>query len=147
MKLTQGSSILVLAISVLATGACAKKVAAVKPTPPVSQPPAVTANTPAPAPVRAESAQSSPAVPAPKPRYPDAATRARIDQLLAKIEDAYFDYDKFTLRADAMTFRFSECFWEDDPRLQGAGFLTSKDHPHFFTWWTPHPIISPLLTA
>jgi len=33
---------------------------------------------------------------------PDAATRARIDQLLAKIEDAYFDYDKHTLRPDAI---------------------------------------------
>ena len=29
-------------------------------------------------------------------------TRARIDQLLAKIEDAYFDYDQSTLRPDAM---------------------------------------------
>jgi len=37
-----------------------------------------------------------------KPTYPDAATRARIDQLLARIEDAYFDYDKHTLRADAV---------------------------------------------
>jgi peptidoglycan-associated lipoprotein len=32
----------------------------------------------------------------------DATTRARIDQLLAKIEDAYFDYDKALLRPDAM---------------------------------------------
>jgi peptidoglycan-associated lipoprotein len=29
-------------------------------------------------------------------------TRARIDQLLARIEDAYFDYDKATLRPDAL---------------------------------------------
>ena len=36
------------------------------------------------------------------PRYPNAATRARIDELLAKIEDAYFDYDKATLRPDAL---------------------------------------------
>ena len=34
---------------------------------------------------------------------PDAATRARIDDLLAKIEDAYFDYNKASLRPDAMT--------------------------------------------
>jgi peptidoglycan-associated lipoprotein len=68
----------------------------------VAQPQAVATSNPKPTPVRAESPQSSPAVPAPKPRYPDAATRARIDQLLAKIEDAYFDYDKFSLRADAM---------------------------------------------
>jgi len=35
-------------------------------------------------------------------RYPDAATRARIDQLLARISDAYFDYDKAALREDAL---------------------------------------------
>jgi peptidoglycan-associated lipoprotein len=39
---------------------------------------------------------------APAPRYPNAATRARIDELLARIEDAYFDYDKHTLRPDAI---------------------------------------------
>jgi peptidoglycan-associated lipoprotein len=38
----------------------------------------------------------------PPPAYPPPATRARIDQLLANIEDAYFDYDRATLRADAM---------------------------------------------
>jgi peptidoglycan-associated lipoprotein len=38
----------------------------------------------------------------PAPRYPSAATRARIDELLAKIEDAYFDYDRATIRPDAL---------------------------------------------
>jgi peptidoglycan-associated lipoprotein len=33
---------------------------------------------------------------------PDAATRARIETLLARVEDAYFDYDKHTLREDAI---------------------------------------------
>jgi len=33
---------------------------------------------------------------------PDAATRKRIDELIARIEDAYFDYDKATLRSDAI---------------------------------------------
>jgi peptidoglycan-associated lipoprotein len=33
---------------------------------------------------------------------PDAKTRARIDELLARIEDAYFDYDKSNLRPDAV---------------------------------------------
>ena len=37
-----------------------------------------------------------------KPDYPDAVTRAHIDQLLARIEDAYFDYDKHALRPDAI---------------------------------------------
>jgi len=36
-------------------------------------------------------------------RLPDAATRARIQDLLNRIQDAYFDYDKHTLRPDAET--------------------------------------------
>jgi peptidoglycan-associated lipoprotein len=32
---------------------------------------------------------------------PDAPTRAKIQDLLNRIEDAYFDYDKHTIRADA----------------------------------------------
>jgi peptidoglycan-associated lipoprotein len=32
---------------------------------------------------------------------PDAATRARIQDLLNRIQDAYFDYDKHILRPDA----------------------------------------------
>jgi peptidoglycan-associated lipoprotein len=39
---------------------------------------------------------------APAQRYPNAATRARIDELLARIEDAYFDYNRHTLRPDAI---------------------------------------------
>jgi len=34
-------------------------------------------------------------------RMPDAATRARIQDLLNRIQDAYFDYDKHTIRPDA----------------------------------------------
>jgi peptidoglycan-associated lipoprotein len=34
---------------------------------------------------------------------PDAATRARIQDLLNRIQDAYFDYNKHTLRPDAET--------------------------------------------
>lgn len=33
---------------------------------------------------------------------PSAATRARIDELLGRIEDAYFDYNQHTLRPDAI---------------------------------------------
>jgi peptidoglycan-associated lipoprotein len=43
-----------------------------------------------------------PAATTPAPKYPNAVTRARIDTLLTKIEDAYFDYDKYSLRPDAM---------------------------------------------
>jgi peptidoglycan-associated lipoprotein len=35
-------------------------------------------------------------------RTPNASTRARIDTLLARIEDAYFDYNKYSLRPDAI---------------------------------------------
>jgi peptidoglycan-associated lipoprotein len=33
---------------------------------------------------------------------PNAETRARIDTLLARIEDAYYDYNKYDLRPDAI---------------------------------------------
>ena len=84
-------------------GACAKKQVAVAPPPP---PPAATAapaqratTTPAPAerqPAPQQVARNSPSA------YPDAATRARIDELIARIQDAYFDYDAHTLRSDAI---------------------------------------------
>jgi len=35
-------------------------------------------------------------------RTPNAVTRSRIDTLLARISDAYFDYNKYTLRPDAI---------------------------------------------
>jgi peptidoglycan-associated lipoprotein len=48
-------------------------------------------------------ASTTPPAPTPAPKqYPNAATRARIDELLARIEDAYFDYDKATIRPDAV---------------------------------------------
>src|SRR5205823_8535884 len=37
----------------------------------------------------------------PAPRMPDAATRARIQELLNRIQDAHFDYNKHTIRPDA----------------------------------------------
>jgi peptidoglycan-associated lipoprotein len=92
------AAIAVAAISVLGAG-CHKKVAASAP--------------PAPAPGPAYAAVGAPpgpalkAAPAPvttaatKSRMPDAATRARIDELLARIQDAYFDYDRHILRPDA----------------------------------------------
>jgi peptidoglycan-associated lipoprotein len=78
---------------------CAKKVAAKAPTPPEATPiaPAVAAK-PAPArdyPRPTQAASSTPS------RMPDAATRARIQDLLNRIQDAYFDYNEHTLRPDA----------------------------------------------
>ncbi len=90
----------VAAVSMIGA-ACTKKVA-IRPSPPPA--PAATApSTPAPAatPVRSNPMPTQTAT-APAPRYPNAATRARIDELLARIEDAYFDYDKHTLRPDAI---------------------------------------------
>jgi monoamine oxidase len=45
-----------------------------------------------------------------------------------------------------VTFRFSEAFWEEEEKMKGAGFLVSRDRG-FFTWWTPGPVIAPLLTG
>jgi peptidoglycan-associated lipoprotein len=91
----------IAAAAIIGAGCAKKKVAAA----PTAQPPRAEASSsrPAasPAPVRSNPAPERSAA-APASRVPDAATRARIDQLLAKIEDAYFDYNKHTLRADAV---------------------------------------------
>jgi peptidoglycan-associated lipoprotein len=78
---------------------CAKKVVAKAPPPPapVQNTPAAT---PAPAPTRNRSQPAQVASSTPS-RLPDAASRARIQDLLNRIQDAYFDYNKHTLRPDA----------------------------------------------
>src|SRR5580658_3052011 len=78
---------------------CAKKVAAKAPPPPAPTPisPAVAAK-PAPARDYSRPAQAAASTPS---RLPDAATRARIQDLLNRIQDAYFDYNQHTLRPDA----------------------------------------------
>lgn len=87
------------AISVIGVG-CSKKVAMKPPAPPA--PPVVAVSSPKPTPAPMRAATTPPAAkPAPQ-QYPNAATRARIDELLARIEDAYFDYDKATIRPDAV---------------------------------------------
>jgi monoamine oxidase len=45
-----------------------------------------------------------------------------------------------------ITFRFTDIFWEENEQLQATGFFISKEKL-FFTWWTTHPVISPLLTG
>ncbi len=89
----------------LTTSACKKKVAAAV-VPPAPAPVAAAAPAPAPArpapPAPAPTRAAAPAPPAPASRYPDAATRARIDELIGRIQDAYFDYDRHTLRDDAV---------------------------------------------
>jgi peptidoglycan-associated lipoprotein len=90
------------AISLLGAACAKKKVAAAPPPPPPpsAASPAATSR-PSPPPRSTATTQSSAAT-APEQRYPNAKTRARIDELLAKIEDAYFDYDKASLRPDAV---------------------------------------------
>jgi peptidoglycan-associated lipoprotein len=81
---------------------CAKKKVASNPPPPPT--PAASAPASTPAPERREATARPPApTPTPeRPRYPDAVTKARIDELLARIQDAYFDYDRHNLRPDAL---------------------------------------------
>ena len=88
------------ALSLTVSG-CAKKVAAKAPTPPAAQriSPAVASKA---APARSYSQPAKVASSTPS-RLPDAATRARIQDLLNRIQDAYFDYNKHTLRPDAET--------------------------------------------
>jgi peptidoglycan-associated lipoprotein len=90
----------VTALSLTFAG-CAKKVAAKAPQPPAPvQTATAPAATPAPARNYSQPAQTAQAT---QPRLPDAATRARIQDLLNRIQDAYFDYNKHTLRPDAET--------------------------------------------
>jgi len=103
---TKNSRILILFTGalILAAAGCAKKPVA-KNTPPTPQPAVEPAPTPPQAPTQrpaAQPQQQAATTPTTTPRYPDAATRARIDQLLARIEDAYFDYNQHTLRPDAI---------------------------------------------
>jgi peptidoglycan-associated lipoprotein len=102
MKNFQVAAVIATAALSMVVAGCSKKVAATPPPAPTPQPAAAAASAPPARPVqRAASQPSQPAPPA-RSNYPDAATRARIDQLLARIEDAYFDYDQHTLRPDAV---------------------------------------------
>ena len=97
---TKTSILLLIAAASLTAASCAKKTAVNPPSPPAPVQAAAPAPQPQPSPAPVQAAQ----VPAqaPTPRYPSAETRARIDQLLARIEDAYFDYDRASLRSDAL---------------------------------------------
>jgi len=117
--------VLVAAAAVAAVGAgCSKKVAVAPPAPP-----APVATPAAPAPQRTAVTPRTPArtvaratPPAVAPRTPPPATRARIDELLARIEDAYFDYDKHNLRPDAI-----KALQDDSAELRNI----LKDYPSY----------------
>jgi len=92
-----------LAIGALcvAFGGCAKKPVVATHTPPAPNREPVSN----PAPSRQVAANTRPnsgsVAPSSNPRMPDAATRAKIQDLLDRIQDAYFDYNKHSLRPDA----------------------------------------------
>jgi peptidoglycan-associated lipoprotein len=102
MKTSRTIAACAIVLLTLAGAACTRKVAATPPpAPPAPAPVAASTPKPAPAP-ESRTAVSTPPAATPASRYPDAATRARIDQLLARISDAYFDYNKAALRPDAL---------------------------------------------
>ncbi|MGA2215585.1 MAG: OmpA family protein [Bryobacteraceae bacterium] len=86
-----------IALSMTFAG-CAKKVAAKAPAP--ASTPIAPAAASRPAPAQPYSQPSQVATNS-RPNMPDAATRARIQDLLNRIQDAYFDYNQHTLRPDA----------------------------------------------
>jgi len=103
MKRTREMVIVAIATLAIAGAGCAKKkVAAAPPPPPPPSSDSAPSRPAATPPSSQPSSSPAPVAAAPRSNMPDAATRARIDQLLARIEDAYFDYDQHTLRADAV---------------------------------------------
>ncbi len=94
--------IVTLGISAVAMmSGCHKKAASAAPPPP-PPPAAREAPAPAPPPARAASAAPRPAPPAEAPAQV-ARTSKALEDYLNKLLDAYFDYDKAELRADAQT--------------------------------------------
>lgn len=91
----------VAAVAALSTlGVACKKKVAVAPPPPVQAAPGPkVARRPESTPARTPVAQAP--AETPRSRFPDAGTVKRIEELLSRIQDAYFDYDKHMLRKDA----------------------------------------------
>lgn len=92
------------AILCLLSAGCARKVVAVKtPSAPLArtESPATDTGKPATAVTSPTAASPHPAVGAAAQATPDAPTRARIQDLLNRIQDAYFDYNEQNIRPDA----------------------------------------------
>jgi peptidoglycan-associated lipoprotein len=83
--------------------ACAKKQVAVA-TPPAAPAAASTPSpsTTTPPPQQRQTTPSQPVARSSPSTYPNAATRAKIDELIGRIQDAYFDYNQHSLRTDAI---------------------------------------------
>jgi peptidoglycan-associated lipoprotein len=100
MKRNPFTYLCALALCLFAAG-CAKQVAKTNPPPaPAAAPQQAAA--PVARPVRQPSTPS-PVVASNRPEMPDSATKLRIQDLINRIQDAYFDYDKHSLRPDAMS--------------------------------------------
>jgi peptidoglycan-associated lipoprotein len=95
----QLSLVTIAAFTMIGVGCANKKVALT--TPPTAKP---AEQTPMPEanPAPQQSTPTPQGASKPTPLMPSAATKVRIDELLAKIDDAYFDYNRHTLRPDAI---------------------------------------------
>src|SRR5258708_4971511 len=91
----------VLAAGIVGQG-CSKKVAATVPAAPQTASTPTPVRTPEREPVASTPVRQAESTPTPTSRTPDAATVNRIKEILSRIEDAYFDYNKHTLRPDAI---------------------------------------------
>ncbi len=101
----QANSIVIglTAIALLSVAACSRKVAAVSK--PAEVTPVATVSSPQPPPTQAKATTPTPtrqvaAAPSKSNTMP-ASVRKTLNDELAKLEDALFDYDKSTIRADA----------------------------------------------
>lgn len=92
-----------VAFAWMLSAGCAKKQIAARPPQPQATPTTEARNT-TPTPASKPYTPSAQTTPAANQRsaYPDKATRDRIDALLARISDAYFDYNQHALRPDAI---------------------------------------------
>lgn len=97
------TNVLAVASLFIFGAACSKKPVAVStpPSAPAATNRPVARNNPTPPARRQTPAQ--PVAQARPSNYPNAATRARIDELIGRIQDAYFDYNQHSLRNDAIT--------------------------------------------
>ena len=104
MKYSSKLAILAVAVTAMIGAGCAKKKVAAQAPPPPAQPAATATQRQSTTQAnRNTNSTSTPSASAQQTaRMPSAQTRARIDTLLGRISDAYFDYNQHTLRPDAI---------------------------------------------
>ena len=103
MKNLRYMNMIAVAALLCLRGACAKKQVAVATPPPRPRRFPLPLRAPPPRPRRGGKTPPQQVARNTPPNYPNAATRARIDELIGRIQDAYFDYDAHTLRNDAIS--------------------------------------------